>query len=266
MPSAHLHIKTYEPSVPTTRLPELVLLHGWGVNGAVFEPLTAELPEYRIHCVDLPGFGDSDPIEGDIHAWVEVLSKRLPQSAIYIGWSLGGLVASQLALTYPQQVKALVTIASSPCFMAQEHETPPWLGIAPKVLSQFSEQLTKNLSKTVERFLAIQAMGSETAKKDIINLKHLVLSKPLPNRESLAQGLSMLQLVDLRSQLENINQPWLRIWGKLDGLVPRRMVEMLNSGDNVNDVMLLKASHAPFISHLPLFLDHFRPWLGRFER
>ncbi|MCW3172113.1 pimeloyl-ACP methyl ester esterase BioH [Shewanella subflava] len=242
---------------------DIVLLHGWGVNGAVFEPLKQALSQYRVHYVDLPGFGDSPMIEGDIHDWASALIQQLPSNAIWLGWSLGGLVATQIALNFPDKIKALITVASSPCFMAQTTETPQaWPGIASEVLGQFSTQLHHNLTKTVERFLAIQAMGSETAKTDILKIKSLVLAKPLPSEASLQQGLAMLAEVDLRSQLANITMPWLRVWGKLDGLVPRKAINMLAKNSNVEDIILAKASHAPFISHTDQFIEHISHWLN----
>ena len=242
---------------------DIVLLHGWGVNGAVFEPLKQALSQYRVHYVDLPGFGDSPIIKGDISDWASALIQQLPNNAIWLGWSLGGLVATQIALNFPDKIKALITVASSPCFMAHLAETPhPWPGIAPQVLEQFSSQLHQNLPKTVERFLAIQAMGSETAKTDILKIKSLVLAKPLPSETSLQQGLDMLAEVDLRSQLPNMTLPWLRIWGRLDGLVPRKAVNMLEKNTNVEDIILAKASHAPFISHTSLFIEHINHWLN----
>ncbi|MCL1142849.1 pimeloyl-ACP methyl ester esterase BioH [Shewanella gaetbuli] len=243
---------------------DVVLLHGWGVNSAVFEPIKHALNDYTVHYVDLPGFGHSDPIEGDIHDWVNALAQRLPDNAIWLGWSLGGLVATQLAINFPQKAKGLITVASSPCFMAQPNEQPqPWPGIAPQVLSQFSEQLNNNLPKTIERFLAIQAMGSESAKSDIQVIKSLVLAKPLPEQQSLQQGLDMLANIDLRHQLAEIELPWLRIWGRLDGLVPKRTLKMLNADQKTTDIILQKASHAPFISHSSLFIEQIKPWLNK---
>ena len=72
---------------------DIVLLHGWGVNSAVFEPLKSALAEYRVHYVDLPGFGHSSHINGTIDDWVAALAEQLPQAAIWLGWSLGGLHA-----------------------------------------------------------------------------------------------------------------------------------------------------------------------------
>lgn len=133
----NLHIETRGKG------PDLVMLHGWGVNSTVFTPLYESLSQYRVHYVDLPGFGLSQSVEGDIGAWVDILVQSLPANAIWAGWSLGGLVATQAALSYPSYIKGLITIASSPCFMAREDKA--WPGIPPHVLSQFSEQLGQNL-------------------------------------------------------------------------------------------------------------------------
>ncbi|AQS35459.1 carboxylesterase BioH (pimeloyl-CoA synthesis) [Shewanella psychrophila] len=256
MSQAQLHIESIGPE----SAPEIVMLHGWGMNSAVFTPLHLSLSEYRVHYVDLPGFGHSSAIEGDIDDWLGVLISQLPDKAIWVGWSLGGLLATLAALNYPDRIRGLVTIASSPCFMAREEEK--WPGISPQVLSQFSESLHKDLGKTIERFLAIQAMGSPTAKEDIKQLRNLVLARPLPDSRALYQGLTMLECVDLRPRLNQIDLPWLRIWGRLDGLVPRRVPPLMPVNDPLyQDVILAKASHAPFFSHTDEFLTGFLSWI-----
>jgi len=256
---SQLHIESRGPEQGL----ELVMLHGWGMNSAVFTPLHASLSQYRVHYVDLPGFGHSAAIEGDIDSWVDAIAEQLPNPAIWIGWSLGGLVATLAAVKYPQQVKALVTLASSPCFMARESES--WPGISPEVLVLFGEQLDQNLRKTIERFLAIQAMGSPTAKGDIKALRELVLARPLPSIAALHQGLDMLKEVDLRPQLIQIRQPWLRIWGRLDTLVPKQVITRMPVGSQYQDSLLPKASHAPFISHKDEFVSLLLNWLTQFD-
>lgn len=257
-PQPYVHIDTRGQG------PDVVMLHGWGVNSAVFTPLQESLSEYRVHYVDLPGFGLSQPIAGGLSNWIEALVQTLPAKAIWAGWSLGGLVATQAALSHPSHINGLITIASSPCFMAREAEA--WPGIPPEVLNQFGEQLEQNLPRTIERFLAIQAMGSETAKEDIKQLRDLVLARPLPHATALTQGLEMLAGIDLRPQIPAIEQPWLRIWGRLDGLVPKRVQPKMPTATQIEDVILTKASHAPFISHRDEFLQVFLPWLARQAR
>ncbi|MBR9728060.1 pimeloyl-ACP methyl ester esterase BioH [Shewanella intestini] len=244
---------------------DIVLLHGWGVNSAVFSPLADELQALhcRVHLVDLPGFGDSASVENNLDTWVQTLIEQLPERAIWMGWSLGGLLATHIANQFPQHVSALVTIASSPCFMAREasDNQAAWAGIPPKVLHQFSSLLVNDPVKTIEQFLAIQAMGSPHAKADIKRIKQLVLAKPHADVSALTFGLSLLATLDLRPQQGNIHQPWLRIWGKLDCLVPRKIIRQLHQASNISDVIINKASHAPFISHKEEFNQQLTDWL-----
>lgn len=239
--------------------PALVLLHGWGVNSAVFAPLYPVLREYKVYYVDLPGFGFSQPVYGDIKDWAALLANNLPDNAIWLGWSLGGLIATQVALDFPDKVKGLITVTSSPCFIAQK--TDNWPGIAPQVLTEFQRQLTQDLPQTLDRFLAIQSMGSISAKEDIKQLRQLLLAKPLPDKQTLAQGLQMLSEVDLRKKVTSLTLPWLRIWGRLDGLVPKRVIPHMPVSVNTHDLVIAKASHAPFISHTDEFVQGLNNWL-----
>lgn len=192
---------------------DLVLLHGWGMNGAVWHGIAQQLAaHYRLHLVDLPGFGNSPLHEGGEYTlpWLaEQVATVLPEKCHLLGWSLGGLVASQLALTRPERLHSLITVASSPCFMARED----WPGIAPKVLAGFNQMLAGDFMHTIERFLAIQAMGSEHARNDIRQLRHWLAERPAPQLAALEAGLGLLADVDLRDELVGLDLPWLRLAG-----------------------------------------------------
>lgn len=226
----------------------LVLLHGWGLNAEVWHCISEELAsQFTLHLVDLPGYGRSRGFGAmSLDEMAQHVVDAAPQNAIWLGWSLGGLVASQIALSWPERVRALVTVASSPCFSAQE----AWPGIKPDVLAGFQQQLSDDFQRTVERFLALQTMGTETARQDARALKQVVLSLPMPDVEVLNGGLEILKTADLREPLAGLSMPHLRIYGYLDGLVPRKVVPLLDSlwPDSESQV-IAKASHAPFISH-----------------
>lgn len=226
----------------------LVLLHGWGLNAEVWHCISEELAShFTLHLVDLPGFGRSRGFGAmSLDEMARQVLDAAPQNAIWLGWSLGGLVASQIALSQPERVRALVTVASSPCFSAQE----AWPGIKPDVLASFQQQLSEDFQRTVERFLALQTMGTETARQDARTLKQTVLSLPMPDVEVLNGGLEILKTVDLREPLTALAMPHLRIYGYLDGLVPRKVVPLLDAlwPDSESQV-IAKAAHAPFISH-----------------
>lgn len=243
--------------------PDLVLLHGWGMNGAVWHGIVPALASrYRVHLVDLPGFGNSPLAEGvgyNLPWLAEQVATVLPEKCHLLGWSLGGLVASQLALSHPERLHSLITVASSPCFMARDE----WPGIAPKVLTGFNQMLTGDFKQTIERFLAIQAMGSEHARDDIRQLRHWLAERPAPQLAALEAGLGLLAEVDLRDELTPLSLPWLRIYGRLDSLVPKASIPLLDERYPASrSVVLEKASHAPFISHPQQFIEIIEHFVG----
>lgn len=237
--------------------PDIVLLHGWGMNGAVWQQTAEQLAQhFTVHVVDLPGYGNSahchtsQTDESDLHTVVEQVLIDAPDSATWVGWSLGGLVATHAALHFPQRVQRLVTVASSPKFAADK----PWRGIQPKVLDAFTEQLMDDFSVTVERFMALQAMGSPSARQDVKALKLAVFSRPEPNRDALYSGLKMLADVDLRMTLGDITQPMLRLYGRLDGLVPLKVSKDLDAMlPHTTQFVFNDSSHAPFMTELESF-------------
>ena len=88
--------------------PDLVMLHGWGMHSGVWQTVVEALGKnFRLHCVDLPGHGRSHNSEAltTLAKWTECVAQtmrpRLAGPACWCGWSLGGMVATQLAQNYP---------------------------------------------------------------------------------------------------------------------------------------------------------------------
>lgn len=242
--------------------PDLVLLHGWGMNQAVWQQWTPLLQsDWQVHTLDLPGFGLSKdcPNPYNLAALAEQLQPQLPPKAVLCGWSLGGLVAIELAKRYPQQVTALALLAASPCFMAQTD----WPGMSARIFSQFQQQLSHNIPLTIQRFLAIQAMGSPSAKDDIKQLRQAILQLPEPQPAAVVGGLELLQRCDLRAELAGLTMPVYAAYGRLDTLVPIAAEPALQQLiPAVRTHCFAHASHAPFISH-PV---ESAAWLRQFQQ
>ncbi|VTQ56698.1 alpha/beta hydrolase fold [Campylobacter jejuni] len=232
----------------------LVLLHGWGLNAEVWRYTAERLaPQFCLHLVDLPGYGRSEDFPAmSLTEMADIVLEAMPEKASWMGWSLGGLVASQVALSAPERVEKLITVASSPCFGAQEN----WPGIRPDVLQGFQHQLSEDFQRTVERFLALQTLGSNSARQDARLLKSIVLGQPMPSVDVLNGGLEILRQVDLRQAMTTLTLPLLRIYGALDGLVPRKIVPLLDALlPHSRSEIIDKAAHAPFISHPEKFCE-----------
>lgn len=231
--------------------PNLILLHGWGMNSGIWEKLVPSLtPHFKLYRVDLPGYGFSQPCTPV--AWdkmIEQLAAKLPCGHL-LGWSLGGLIAQQIAQRYPHQVLSLISVASSAYFV----QSRDWPGMKKEVLEIFAQGLESDYLKTLERFLAIQTLGAPNARADIAQIKKALNQRPLPSLEVLRQGLLWLEHIDLRGVISEIDCPWLQIFGALDAIVPKDSMQVYQTISSIQQVMIEKASHAPFISHPQQFI------------
>lgn len=238
----------------------LVLLHGWGLNQGVWQGIAPALAgQVRLLTPDLPGFGQQPhfPDDYSLQAVIAQLAAQIPDNSLVCGWSLGGLLAIALARQYPQKVRQLGLIAASPCFLAQDS----WPGMAPNVMQQFSQALSLQLEQTIGRFLAIQAMGSASAKTDIMQLKKAIAGFPPPAVPAVTGALRLLADQDLRTDFANLEQPIVGCYGRLDALVPVATVPLLQLYQpKARFTIIAHASHAPFISHQSQTLSWFEQW------
>ncbi len=233
---------------------DLILIHGWGMNAGVWQHILARLtPYYRVHCLDLPGYGfhqDTDAFSLDEMA--QYVLSHAPKGAIWIGWSLGGMVAMRAAKLDPNHLSQLITVASSPCFISKDN----WIGTDTDILIKFCQQLKQNQALTIERFIALQALGCKTARQDIKALKQDVIARPCANLNALKKGLDILQHQDMRNEIKDISIPWLRIYGRLDRLVPYQSIQDVDAlAPKSTHFVLEDASHAPFISAPDTFIQ-----------
>jgi len=99
----------------------LLFIHGLGYDRRGWGPLPALLArDFHVILVDNRGVGDSDVPEGPYSVnqlaadAVAVLDAAGIESAHIFGVSLGGFVAQEIALTYPERVRRLVLCSTSP--------------------------------------------------------------------------------------------------------------------------------------------------------
>jgi pimeloyl-[acyl-carrier protein] methyl ester esterase len=112
--------------------------------------------------------------------------------------------------------------------------------------------------------MALQAMGSPSARKDVKLLKQAVLSRPQPNPDSLLVGLNILADVDLRDALTSLTMPMLRLYGRLDGLVPIKVASDLNEQlPHTEHGIFSQSSHAPFMTEHDAFCAQVREFAVR---
>ncbi|MBG7601338.1 MAG: pimeloyl-ACP methyl ester esterase BioH [Gammaproteobacteria bacterium] len=228
----------------------LVLLHGWGMNAAVWQPLLPILSrEWRVTLVELPGHGDSDslPLDSSMDDWADACLQAAPPQAIWMGWSLGAQIALQAALREPQRLTALVMLAGTPCFV---HRSDWPCGMAEVDLQQFGEALTASPVQTLMRFLGLQVRGSQQPGAVLRQLKASLSMRPAASAHALLTGLQLLLQTDQRSQLHQLETPSLWLYGEQDKLVTAATagcVRLLRADAKIE--VIDGAGHAPFLSH-----------------
>lgn len=229
--------------------PPLVLLHGWAMHGGVFAPLLERLRDRRtLHIVDLPGHGLSRDcaIPLSLEACVDAIAARVPR-APWCGWSLGGLVALHAAATRPWQVPALAMLCASPRFVRGDGWTH---GVSAEIFRDFAAGLREDYRGTLDRFVALEAFGSDHAKDEIRALREDLFARGEPAAQVLADGLALLETTDLRAALPGLSVPSLWLAGRRDRLVdPRAMREAAALAPDAEFHLVEHAGHAPFLAH-----------------
>ncbi|WP_070494644.1 alpha/beta fold hydrolase [Corynebacterium sp. HMSC30G07] len=94
----------------------VLLLHGVGLDSSVWDRLRKRL-DYETTALDLLGHGQRAPIKEEVNlkAFADDVVSQMPQEPVHlVGFSLGGLVASRIAIDHPDRLLSL-TIVNSVC-------------------------------------------------------------------------------------------------------------------------------------------------------
>lgn len=230
--------------------PDLVLLHGWGMNASVWEGLPTLLTAgRRLWRIELPGHGESPfQLRHDSRAaWADACLEAAPERAVWLGWSLGGLIALEAALRAPERIHALALLTATPRFV----RAPDWpAAMDAGVLAQFHDGLLADPAGTLDRFLALQVMGSDAARDSLRTLRREIAQRPAPSPAALEMGLDLLRDSDLRERIGALDCPTLWLFGRRDTLVPALAGEGIASLlPGARQRVVGGAAHAPFLSH-----------------
>ncbi len=208
----------------------IVLLHGWGQNIEMMEPLGNNFLEYHITILDLPGFGGSgEPTSAlTIYDYRDILKEFLDSlgidNPIIMGHSFGGRLAITYASMYP--VEKLV-LFGSPCVREERKST--------------KEKLLKGLKKLPGMNSLGEYMKKYIGSEDYKNASPIM-------REILVNTVNE----DLSECAKKIKCSTLLIWGTNDVAAPiedaRKLEELLVDGALIE---LPGCTHYAYLEALP---------------
>lgn len=219
----------------------LVLLHGWGQNIEMMEPIASRFQnKYNTLIIDLPGFGKSSepPFAWGVYEYTtlvkELIDELKIQNVILIGHSFGGRIALVYASEY--SVKKLVCLASPYC----------------KEITKLP--LKNRIYKRAKKIKCLSWLAKIMQNK--------VGSTDYKNASEIMRGVLVKTVnTDLSDYAKKITSPTLLIWGSMDEAVPvKRAYELEKLIKDSGVIVYEGATHYAYlerINEVVLVLENF---------
>ena len=199
------------------RGPALLLLHSLLTEMSVFDRVLPPLARtHRVTCLNLPGFGASDPVElnsvsehaAHVARVMDALS--LPPTVDVFGNGFGAFVALELAIRHGTRIGRLMVADTAPGF--PEPAKAPFRGMAEKVRTI---GISAILDTAIGRMFPV---AFQSAHPEVVAARKAALAPA--DAACFARACLALAELDLRSRLASIRNPTLVMCGALDQTTP----------------------------------------------
>jgi pyruvate dehydrogenase E2 component (dihydrolipoamide acetyltransferase) len=220
--------------------PPLILLHGFGgdINIWVFNQEALSEAGRTIYALDLPGHGQSskDVGEGDLDSFVEVLADFMDEMGVekahLVGHSMGGAVASSLALAHHDGVASLVLIASA--------------GLGEEINEEYIEGfIAANRRREMKNVLGLLFANPELVTRQLVNDE--LRFKRMDGVDEALRAVADKMFPDGSQtdgpDLSGLDVSILAIWGQDDQIIPVSHTE--NLPENARVEVLEDTGHMP---------------------
>lgn len=215
---------------------KILLITGWGGGAELLKPLHDALEQkgYLVERINIFNALDNEVLQQHVELAVNF--------DVIVGWSLGGQLATILVNQIQQQYteqKLLITLASNPCFVAQDD----WMTAMPvETFMQFKQAFEQDAITTLKRFGLLVCQGASSAKKDFLAMQKLILPQPIALLE---QGLELLKQLNLVDICKKYQGRQLHVFAEHDALVPYQIAHNIQdlAAKNLSIVSIEGSSH-----------------------
>jgi len=231
-------------------LPKIALIHGWATDSGIWQPVGEQLESagYSVAHYEMPGYGTRRSESGNISfgELVDDAINQLVGSALWVGWSLGAMVAISAALRAASKTNSMrgvfaVCPTAKFCCDADKEES----------LTRLREAVENDPLKAVTRFH--RSMPSAKNRRSIGKL--FAAKSSLPSKDTLLAGLEMLLRADLNDEVNKICCPTKILGGADDPIIPASSGEALHKLIAGSTYSVLPCGHLPFLECEPLFME-----------
>lgn len=241
----------------------LVLIHGWGMNGKVWDNIESKLSkQFKLYIFNLPGMGGCPyKKEYAIDKLIDSMNEYIPHNSSLLGWSLGGQIAMAYHKKYSEKIKRLILVSSTPCFINKKDW---YYGVEKEIFEEFESQLLLNWKKTIKKFMLLQFDGLINSRKLATTLENNILKLADPSPEALSSSLKLLLRIDYREDLKNIHTDTLIISGDKDKITPFSSSQFMAKIIPTSTLHLIPgAGHIPFLYNPKVFINSVTSFLKK---
>ncbi len=234
----------------------LLFLHGWAQSQQIWCRQRAAFPDAQ--ALNLPGHGGAPDVAAD--AWAETVARQLPdEPCVLVGWSLGGMLALDIARRWPDRIAALALVATTPRF----RRAPDWPpGCEDDLFAGFEAAVADESMRLLSRFFSLMLHGDALERRARNELARAAVDRRRPaSPAGLSAGLELLAEIDLREALPGISAPAVIMHGEQDAIVPFAAGRQLAGAmPQARIEHFADCGHAPFLTRPERFNTILHNW------
>jgi pimeloyl-ACP methyl ester carboxylesterase len=211
----------------------IVFVHGLSGSWPNWlEQLPVFAAEHRVVTLDLPGFGHS-PMPAQtlsISGYASTLERLLDElgidAAAVVGNSMGGFIAAELAIAFPQRVERLVLVSAAGLSTYNHRGSlaalPAMRRLERILMATGAWAATKSDSVVSRARLRDAALGVVVRHPERLDAALAAEQVRGAGKPGFIQGLEAVLDYDIRDRLREIACPTLIVWGERDRLISVR--------------------------------------------
>ncbi|PKM94646.1 MAG: biotin biosynthesis protein [Firmicutes bacterium HGW-Firmicutes-1] len=229
--------------------PYLVMLPGWGMGSYIWKPVQEMLSaDFELLFVE---WNDITSVDGYKEKVVQLMNQYKMDSFSLLGWSLGALVALELASQYTSQIKYVFLISGTSRFTIYKEEQY-LIGWNKKIIERMKFKLEKDQQETRLNFNKAMFSNTENSNGQAQSFFEMVeLNNSDYSTNSLLIGLDYLIQADVRKRINHIIAPMLLLHGEEDQICPLAAIEYIRS-KKTYQTRLISLAHT---GHIPFFTN-----------
>jgi pimeloyl-ACP methyl ester carboxylesterase len=255
--------------------PYIILLHGFGASTFSWREVMEPLSHYgTVIAYDRPGFGLSDRpwkmdwngmnpygVEGEVQLLMRLMEAKGIQSAVLIGHSAGGTIATYAAWKYAERVQALVEVDAA--IYERSHAISSWLNwiLYTPQAERIGPLFMRSIQKWGVDFLISSWFDPSKITEEVMRGYKEALQAPDWDR-GLFELLRAPQPQSIVPYLRFIQMPSLVISGQEDKIVPlQNSMQLAKELVNSQLISIPDCGHLPQEEQPQIFLETIIPFL-----